>query len=112
MTTIRLATQGCPAASCPDKKRKEIIYWNHSCGSNAYLDSKAFIHCYSCNKSWKILNSQFKCEKCHNYSSTDLTRLSRILCALSNMDDIRTKISDLSDDDFENFLNSVVSAMQ
>ena len=38
MTTIRLATKGCPAAACPSQNQSRIIYWDHTCGYNAYLD--------------------------------------------------------------------------
>ena len=56
MTTIRLATKGCPATGCKSDKTR-IIYWNHSCGSKAYLDRYANVHCYNCNIEWKILES-------------------------------------------------------
>ena len=58
MTTIRLATKGCPATGCKSDKTR-IIYWNHSCGSKAYLDRYANVHCYNCNIEWKILESWF-----------------------------------------------------
>ena len=57
MTTIRLATIGCPAEGCGLEDRTRIIYWNHSCGSKAYLDRYAKVHCYNCNIEWKILES-------------------------------------------------------
>ena len=62
MTTIILATNGCPATACPSNYKSRIIYWNHSCGSKAYLDRYAKVHYYNCDKNWKISVSQFKCE--------------------------------------------------
>ena len=55
MTTIRLATKGCPATACPSTNKSRIIYWNHSCGNKAYLDRYAKVHCYSCDCNYKIL---------------------------------------------------------
>ena len=109
MTTIRLATKGCPAAGCGSEDRTRIIYWNHSCGSKAYLDRYANVHCYNCNIEWKILESRFKCEECKNYYQTDYTRLGRVLAALSTMefDSVRKEISSFTQDEFSDFLDSV-----
>jgi hypothetical protein len=57
MTTIRFATKGCPATECKSENQTRIIYWNHSCVSKPYLDRCVNIHCYNCNKEWKILES-------------------------------------------------------
>ena len=110
MTTIRFATKGCPATACPSTNKSRIIYWNHSCGNKAYLDRYAKVHCYSCDCNYKILESQFKCSECHNYSSPNLQRLGRILAALSTMefDNVRKDISSFTQEEFQDFLDSVI----
>ena len=112
MTTIRLATKGCPATGCKSDKTR-IIYWNHSCGSKAYLDRYANVHCYNCNIEWKILESRFKCEYSKIYESpmpnVNLFGLVRSLVALSTMefDNVRKEISSFTQDEFSDFLDSV-----
>ena len=113
MTTIRLATKGCPATACPSKYESRIIYWNHSCGSKAYLDRYAKVHCYFCNMNWPILESKFNCE----YSeitkfiqpNVNLSRLTRSLAVLSTMefDNVRKDISSFTEHEFSVFLDSV-----
>jgi hypothetical protein len=73
------------------------------------LDRYAKVHCYNCNKEWKILDSQFKCSQCYNFSSSNSSRLGRILAALSTMefDSCREKISSLSQKEFSDFLDDV-----
>ena len=113
MTTIRLATKGCPAAGCGSEDRTRIIYWNHSCGSKAYLDRYANVHCYNCNIEWKILYSRFNCE----YSeitkfiqpNVNFSRLKISLAVLSTMefDNVRKEISSFTRQEFSDFLESV-----
>jgi hypothetical protein len=113
MTTIRLATIGCPAEGCGLEDRTRIIYWNHSCGSKAYLDRYANIHCYFCGVKWPILESKFNCE----YSeitkfiqpNVNLSRLTRSLAVLSTMefDNVRKDISSFTEHEFSVFLDSV-----
>ena len=113
MTTIRLATKGCPATACPSKYESIIIYWNHSCGSKAYLDRYANVHCYNCNIEWKILYSRFKCEYHKIYESprpyANLCGLARNIAALSTMefDNVRKDISSFTQQEFSVFLDSV-----
>lgn len=113
MSTIRLATKGCPGTGCTTDKSR-IIYWNHSCSNNAYLDRYANVHCYNCDSNWKILESKFKCKDCQNYSSPDYTRLGRILAALSTMefDKVRQEISSFSQQEFSDFIDDVVDNLK
>ena len=41
--TIRLVTKGCPDPYCKGNG-SNLIYWNHTCGSNARLDREGNIH--------------------------------------------------------------------
>ena len=113
MTTIRLATKGCPAAGCGSEDRTRIIYWNHSCGSKAYLDRYAKVHCYFCNMNWPILESKFNCEYSEITKSTtpnvNLCGLARNIAALSTMefDNVRKDISSFTQQEFSVFLDSV-----
>ena len=113
MTTIILATEGCPATACPSNYKSRIIYWNHSCGSKAYLDRYANVHCYNCNIEWKILYSRFNCEYSKITKSTTpnvkLFGLGRSLAALSLMefDNVRKEISSFTRQEFSDFLDSV-----
>jgi hypothetical protein len=117
MTTIRLATKGCPATACPSKYESRIIYWNHSCGSKVYLDRYANVHCYNCNIEWKILYSRFKCEYHKIYESprpyANLCGLARNIAALSTMefDNVRKDISSFTRQEFSDFLESVVEIL-
>lgn len=110
MTTIRLATKGCPVRECKSEDQTRIIYWNHSCGSKAYLDRYANIHCYFCNMKWPIVESKFNCE----YSeitkfiqpNVSLCKLKAILATMEK-DNVRKDISSFTQQEFSDFLDSV-----
>ena len=109
MEIIRLATKGCPATGCESKDKQKIIYWNHICSNNAYLDRYANVLCFYCHNKYPILQSRFKCQNCHNFSFPNFTRLGRILAALSTMefDNVRTEVSNFSQQEFSSFLDDV-----
>ena len=113
MTTIILATKGCPDKNCRSEDQTRIIYWNHSCGSKAYLDRYANVHCYNCNIEWKILYSRFNCEYSEITKSTtpnvNFSGLGRLLALLTTMefDNVRKEISSFTRQEFSDFLESV-----
>ena len=112
-TTIRLVTNGCPDPNCKSSKR--MIYWNHTCGSNAKLDRKGNVHCYSCDISYSILNSQFKCSECQNWYKPNYSRLLLILGVLGTLkeEDYNSSISsELTHNEFIEFLDDVVENLR
>ena len=115
--TIRLVTKGCPDPYCEGNNVDEsrLIYWNHTCGSNARLDRKGNIHCYPCNASYSMLNSQFKCALCKNWYKPDHTKFLLILGVLGTLkaNDFNSTISpELSHKEFIDFINSVVDSLK
>lgn len=112
-TTIRLVTNGCPDPNCKSKQR--LIYWSHICGANAKLDRNGNVHCYSCDTSYSILNSQFKCSECQNWYKPNYSRLLLILGVLGTLkeEDYNSSISsELSHQEFIDFLDDVVENLR
>ena len=112
--TIRLVTKGCPDPYC-EGNGSNLIYWNHTCGSNARLDREGNIHCYQCDASYSILNSQFKCSYCQNWYKPSYTRLMLVLGVLGTLkeNDFNSTISsELSHREFQKFLNDVVENLK
>ena len=108
--TIRLVTKGCPDPFCKGSKRG-LIYWNHTCGSNAQLDRFGNIHWFSCDTEYSILNSQFKCSQCQNWHKPKYSRLMTILGVLGTLkeEDYKSNISsNLSHSEFIQFINDIV----
>lgn len=115
MATIRLATKGCPGRDCTKQGQTRIIYWNHGkCDNKSFLDRFAKVHCFHCDTSYSLLESEFKCKFCKNYSSAKPERLGRILAALSTMefDDVREIAGSFNQEDFSNFLDDVVDNLK
>ena len=105
---IRFATKDCPGTDCSDDRNTgRIIYWHHRCGSNSYLDREANVHCYNCNTCYIIMRAKFKCRYDNQYKDCDLLKLSRMLAALSCIDDARVKVSNFNKEDFNSFLNGI-----
>lgn len=110
VATIRLVTKGCPDPYCKTSK-DQLIYWNHTCGSNAKLDDRANIHCFNCDIKYSILNSQFKCSNCQNWFKPNYSRLMLILGVLGTLkeEDYNSNISSsLSHREFIDFIERVV----
>jgi hypothetical protein len=109
---IRLATKDCPGADCDDDRNTgRLIYWSHSCGSNSYLDRQANIHCYNCDTSYLILKAKFKCKYDNQYKDCDYLKLSRMLSALSCIDEARIQISKFNKRELTQFLNEISDSL-
>lgn len=129
MSYIRLATKGCPGTYCDDESCR-IIYWNHICGNNSYLDRHGNVHCFKCNTQYPIFSAFFDCQKCQQfgipgytsskhelnidskqYKICDYLSIFRRLLALSVLDDARKIICDFNKAELADFLNDVTHSL-
>ena len=109
---IRLATKDCPGSDCEDERNDgRVIYWNHSCGSESYLDKWANVECFNCNSKYSILRAKFKCRYDHQYKNCDYLKIGTLLTALAAIDDVRTKISNFDKKEFRAFLNNITNTL-
>ena len=109
--TIKLATRGCPDPFCTIQK-DILLYWNHTCGSEARLDRDGNIHCSKCEIKCSFLNARFICfesKNCYKPSYTRLLLILGLIGSISEKEYYNSSISlNLTYKEFTEFLDSVV----